>query len=305
MSECPHFPIIYGYVKCENLYGSDSFKKSNSKSSSVKQNFKNYPDIFKRINKRYLERDLDNSYSQEEDDEEDPFTTPEYDSEHDSEEAPQMMTLFNELANGDLKSFINTYQDSPNARELFENSLVQTTLSIIYFYYHTNMTHNDTHSGNFLFHKIKKGGYFHYKIFGKDLYLENLGFLWVIWDYEFAIPIQEKIEQKNNDCKYDFRNLFLSVLPNYKLRSIDEFKGWNNLIKLENRAKFETLFSIIFMITKTHMMSKEKFTPENLLNFIKILIKQFVSLGWITDEITTNEKIINEKPFVIGKDFLK
>ena len=282
MSECPHFPIIYGYVKCDNIYGSDSFKKSNSKSSSITQSFNKYPDILKKINKRYLKHD---SYKK----------------------SQQMMTLFNELANGDFKSFMNTYQDSPNCIQLFTNSLVQTVLSIIYFYYHTNMTHEDTHTGNFLYHKIKKGGYFHYKIFDQDLYLKNLGFLWVIWDYEFAKSIKDKIKQKKNDCKDDFLKLFLSVLPNYKLQNTDEFKGFNNLIKLENRAKLETLFINIYIITKTKIMSKENkvFTRENLINFIEELIELFINLGWLSSSITTDEKVINEKPFVIGKDFLK
>ena len=46
-----------------------------------------------------------------------------------------------------------------------------------------NLSHNDCHWGNFLYHKIKPGGYIHYKIFDKDIYLKNYGYLWIIWDY--------------------------------------------------------------------------------------------------------------------------
>ena len=44
----------------------------------------------------------------------------------------------------------------------------------------------DSHSGNFLFRKIKKGGYYHYNIYGKDYYVENLGYVWEIQDFGFS-----------------------------------------------------------------------------------------------------------------------
>jgi len=66
---------------------------------------------------------------------------------------------------------------------LLQNAFVQIYLSLFFFYQETKCFHMDSHWGNFLYHKIKPGGYFHYKIFGKDYYLENLGFLWVVWDF--------------------------------------------------------------------------------------------------------------------------
>ena len=64
--------------------------------------------------------------------------------------------------------------------------MTQIFISIMFFHYYTNSHHNDAHSGNFLYHKIKPGGYFHYNIYGKDYYLENIGYLWVIWDFGLA-----------------------------------------------------------------------------------------------------------------------
>ena len=62
----------------------------------------------------------------------------------------------------------------------------------------------DCHPGNFLYHKIKAGGYFHYNFFGVDYYLENVGFLWVIWDFDLSKTLIEamdiyKIKKNSND----------------------------------------------------------------------------------------------------------
>ena len=54
---------------------------------------------------------------------------------------------------------------------------------------------------NFLFYKIKPGGYFHYKIYNKDIYVKNMGYLWVIWDYMVT-----KIE-KEQDAFEDYYSI--------------------------------------------------------------------------------------------------
>ena len=45
------------------------------------------------------------------------------------------------------------------------------------------MAHRDTHGNNFLIHFIKSGGYFHYRIYNENYYLENIGYLVVINDF--------------------------------------------------------------------------------------------------------------------------
>ena len=103
MGQCPHFPIIYGYVQCSDLRipnnKTSSFKQTNSKQKEIKQILNKYPIIYQKI--------LDDNGS--------------------------MITLFNELANGDLKSFLIRYQGHTNK---LLNSYIQILLSIIFFYYH-------------------------------------------------------------------------------------------------------------------------------------------------------------------------
>ena len=88
--------------------------------------------------------------------------------------------IISELANGDLKIYLSKfYDDYP----LLINAIEQILMSILYYNVLTNNIHNDCHYGNFLFFKIPEGGYLHYKIDGKDYYIKNLGYLWVIWDF--------------------------------------------------------------------------------------------------------------------------
>jgi hypothetical protein len=88
----------------------------------------------------------------------------------------------NELANGDLKMFIHKEYDN---HKVVSNALAQIFIAILTFH-NIGYTHDDTHWGNFLYHKINPGGYIKYNINGTDVYVENLGYLWVIWDFSEA-----------------------------------------------------------------------------------------------------------------------
>ena len=77
----------------------------------------------------------------------------------------------NELVSGNLKQFINEHSKTPN---FILNAFQQILIAILSFHYYTNgYFHNDCHYKNFLYHKITPGGYFHYQIFGKNVYIKN------------------------------------------------------------------------------------------------------------------------------------
>jgi hypothetical protein len=95
----------------------------------------------------------------------------------------------NELANGDLSVFIQKeYQNY----KLATNALAQIFISILTLH-KIGCSHNDAHWGNFLFHRITPGGYIKYMINSKEVFVENLGYLWVIWDYG-KISVLDKTE---------------------------------------------------------------------------------------------------------------
>lgn len=70
-------------------------------------------------------------------------------------------------------------------------------MQLFFFNILTNTIHNDTHSGNFLYYKIKEGRYFHYSLYDKDYYLENNGYLWNLSDF--------------GNVKYVPKNLYVNV----------------------------------------------------------------------------------------------
>lgn len=99
--------------------------------------------------------------------------------------------VINELAKGDLKMFMADKSKVANT-ELMRNAFAQIYISISMFHQRMGMYHLDAHWGNFLFHEVKPGGVFHYKIGNKDYYIPNLGYVWVIWDFGFATDIDSE-----------------------------------------------------------------------------------------------------------------
>jgi len=94
--------------------------------------------------------------------------------------------ILNELANGDLNNFL----EKKNISEIeYESVLFQVLISLRAFHIHTDHIHNDAHMGNFLYHEIEKGGYWHYKYNNTNIYVPNTGYLVVIWDPGLAHKI--------------------------------------------------------------------------------------------------------------------
>jgi hypothetical protein len=151
-----------------------------------------------------------------------------------------------------------------------------------------NAYHNDAHAGNFLFHKIKPGGYFHYNIYGKDYYLENIGYLWVIWDFGLIQPF--------NNSKLINNNKFGKYKKKVKI-TYDYIKPISRII--DNNDLFNTDFTDIISKIKVMLDKYSNNTDISLLsninnNILNILIK-YVST--FTNIKPSN--IINKKPYII------
>ena len=252
--KCPHFPILYGTYQCNYMLDfNDSFKNSKSDDIPIQQDIKLYPKI---IQKAMLEN-------------------------------KQLLITFNELASGDLNNFILN-PTKFNSDEVF-NALVQIYLSLMFYYQETRMMHCDAHGGNFLYHKIKKGGYFHYKLFDKDYYLENLGYLWIIWDFEQSIPFNNP----NIPINIDFSYVLLSFLPNKKKQILDN-KGWNTNIHYYND---EIIFNKIQVFSEDYYDITIKSSLKKLIN---ALLDLFLKHKMIYDKLPKNSTIINKTPYVLS-----
>lgn len=240
--------------------------------------------------------------------------------------------ILNELANGNLKIFLEKYHNDYN---LLLNAFTQIYLSLMFFYKETKHFHYDSHWGNFLYHKIKPGGYFHYNILGTDYYIKNYGFLWIIWDYGNAVEFKKSRNELiyvNNDFKHIINAFFNNndiakkgwlssqYLLNSKFKKIiekinkelfiDTLKEFNfiyqNKVHPEIFKNYTRIFNIYSELPKEqyktpdeyqNMIIYSKSTMNNMIQFImNILNKNKV----LKTSIKPNEKIINESPYIIS-----
>jgi hypothetical protein len=238
--KCPHFPISYGYLRCDN----SSLKSNNSDDYSIVKD-KHYdsnllPEIIKKNKKIYIQ--------------------------------------INELASGDFINILIT------TKKNLINNIVQMFISIMFFHNVTNYYHNDAHPGNFLYHKIKPGGYFHYNIYGKDFYLENIGYLWMIWDFglvkSFKEAKKEKISINNDYYKYI-----------YDLNKIIEIIKFKKITSSEKSIK-KKLFALIQTYDDVIDYKKIKNMNGKILKFFSDNVSSFIT--------TKPSNIINKIPYIIN-----
>lgn len=85
--------------------------------------------------------------------------------------------VFTELADGDLASWLKHARPA-NA---MASAVAQSVLALFAFRA-MGFEHNDAHAKNILYHSVPPGGYWHYKLYGKDVYIQNCGHLFVLWD---------------------------------------------------------------------------------------------------------------------------
>lgn len=135
----------------------------------------------------------------------------------------------NELANGDAKMFLNKHY---NDEIKIKNALTQIFISI-YSFHCFGYLQEDAHWGNFLYHRIKAGGYIKYIINGKELYLENIGYLWVIWDFGFIMEIEENNTMNAITADYKY---ILTGFANVKNKGLlpDEFSYLPSTVDMVN-----------------------------------------------------------------------
>jgi len=238
--KCPHFPISYGSLKCDN----PNIKSNNSDDYLIVKN--------KHKNKTYLPEMINKN--------------------------KKFLIQINELASGDFHSLFNR----PNNIDAF-NAISQILISIMFFNNYTKMYHNDAHTGNFLYHKIKPGGYLHYNIYGKDYYLENQGYLWVIWDFGF-------VTHQSAHRKIGTTKIYKAVNTDFNT-IMNAMAYYNANFKLDIRA-FKTLLNT--EITPYHYItdySKLEELNKKLLNILVANVSSF------TTKKPSN--VINKTPYII------
>ena len=110
----------------------------------------------------------------------------------------------NEIFSGDARVFIRRFSHDP---ELLLNGISNIIISILTFWSISKKTHDDCHMGNFLYTKLKEprtnNEFCEYNIYGRKIYVQNLGFLWCSWDYGLAV---DNITRNIMHNKLDLKN---------------------------------------------------------------------------------------------------
>ncbi len=180
-----------------------------------------------------------------------------------------LLITFKEYYDGTLLDFMTT--NNMNT-ELIINAFIQINLASLFYYQELGIINN---GADFHYHKIEKGGCFHYQIFGKDYYVENVGYLWTI--NKFASNIKYK------DNKLPYKNRYYFPLPNYFYDIFKYFK--------------------IFYINLNLKFSTSEIIDINLV--IKNLIDEFIKNKFLLTNKRNHEIINKSSPFVLFKDLFK
>jgi len=177
---------------------------------------------------------------------------------------------FNELANGDLKEFLNeNYKND----ELVINALFQTLMSLIEFYRITGKFHYDSHSGNFLYHKIPlKDKDFEYIYDENNIKIKNLGYLFVICDLEKSTEFHKHTKYRVN---YDIEKLLMVFF-----NEDDKIKGYMS----KTKPYGERVKKIVNELYKSLIINDKAsyyeigYSPEKLKDLILIIYKNYINL---------------------------
>jgi hypothetical protein len=198
---------------------------------------------------------------------------------------------FNELANGDLKMFmLKEY----NNYKLVNNAMAQVFIAILSFH-SLGYSHNDAHWGNFLYHKINPGGYIKYNINGYEVFIENLGYLWIIWDYGFT-KLFDKLDILTTMTDYvriikafgSGLQLNHGFLP-FKTPTTD------NTIKLAHTI-IDKYYEMIYDEQEISNFNSSKKSIDSIF-FEKLIFETSLFIERI--DLPTNAKIINATSYVI------
>jgi hypothetical protein len=197
----------------------------------------------------------------------------------------KLLFIFTELATDNLH---NLMKNSKITSKILYNALTQIFISIMFFNKYIKAFHRDSHSGNFLYHKIKAGGYFHYRFNDKDYYVKNLGYLWIIWDFGQIVPFKQISYPSSEAFIYE------KELPiNYDyLKILDSFIRYN--MKTDKIPDVDVMRELLYYYEYNFNTDK---MPKLVNDVIDMLLKY--TDNSLVRYIPSSARIINKEPFVL------
>jgi len=185
--------------------------------------------------------------------------------------------VMSELANCDIQ---NWFKEVHTIDEYM--SVIMQLLISVQTFHNMGYIHNDTHLGNFLIHKIKPNGFWHYVLkTGKkdkdiDIYIPNTGYLLVIWDPGLA--------NKKRNIYYDKEHLINDMTR--PLRLINSLGTHYKYIELGLKPVPDSIQAVNTILVNA------------LNNGVKL--HDILSVpGFLNNKDVTKELIINSKPYIL------
>ena len=186
---------------------------------------------------------------------------------------PNLYLIVNELADTSLRDIIRRNSDI----NIAINIILQSMISIVFFQKYIKLSHRDTHGGNFLCHRIEPGGYYHYRIYNTDYYLENIGYLMVINDFGLVKKLTNKMlmfdftKFISSFLKHNSSNSRLDIISHFMRSVINKFM----LIDIESYhnlqfAFYKHLFKTMNLKFPNHFMTSR---PANVINKTPYIIE--------------------------------
>jgi hypothetical protein len=146
-------------------------------------------------------------------------------------------------------------------------------MSLIEFYKITGKFHYDSHSGNFLYHKIPiTDKYFEYINDNQKIKIKNLGYLFVIWDLEKSTEFHKHNKYRVN---YDIEKLLLEFF-----NENDKIKGFMSASK-QYGTNVKKIVNDLFkelIINNKASFYEIGYSYEKLKEMISIVFKNYINL---------------------------
>jgi hypothetical protein len=109
------------------------------------------------------------------------------------------VTILSELADGDMTPLFPIPRATRSRTWTpaeYRSACLQVCLAMISLH-SLEFIHGDLHPGNVLFHSVPPGGYWHYLVSGKDVFVENTGQLWVLCDFGESKPMSRRSRRRD------------------------------------------------------------------------------------------------------------
>lgn len=184
------------------------------------------------------------------------------------------MVVLNEIAVGDLSMWLR----APRKSSQCYSAIAHIAIALMAFN-ELGFVHNDMHWGNFLFHDVPAGGCWHYVIDGEDIYVENTGQLWVLWDFGMAT----KYTAYSRGAYKDYTRIMHAFVPSSS-------GGW--LKKRGVVSPSVSQFALSFI---------DKLTTDIRYHAKQPVYNMMKDLKWLHRKVG---KVLNSKPYVINTNKL-